>query len=87
MAGSGFESEDNDPQGSTTSVTQDENPNDGEETVEDEQWNGIKAAMEELSFIAFGDVAGPDKEDGMDVARIHWSKSMVTDSKIRTLNL
>ena len=51
--------------------------NDGNgNVIEDTQWNEDEAAMEDLSFITFGDLDESPTEASVDVARIHWSNSM-----------
>lgn len=46
------------------------------DVIEDTQWNEDQAAMEDLSFITFGDLEESPTEASVDVARIHWSNSM-----------
>ncbi|KAI4270724.1 MAG: hypothetical protein LQ337_006504 [Flavoplaca oasis] len=45
------------------------------DVIEDTQWNEDEAAMEDLSFITFGDLVESHTEASVDVARIHWSNN------------
>ncbi|KAL8772244.1 MAG: hypothetical protein Q9209_002456 [Squamulea sp. 1 TL-2023] len=49
---------------------------------EEKTWNEHKAAVEDLSFIMFGDLEEEEAKtkEGVDMARIHWSKSMIAYS-------
>lgn len=47
------------------------------DVIEDTQWNEEEAAMEDLNFIAFGDLEESNPDGRVDVATIHWSNSML----------
>ncbi|KAL8676629.1 MAG: hypothetical protein Q9186_006877 [Xanthomendoza sp. 1 TL-2023] len=57
-------------------VVEGEDPDSDEGTMEDDGFNEVEAAMEDLSFIAFGDGRAATTEGGLNIARIHWSQSM-----------
>ncbi|KAL8903619.1 MAG: hypothetical protein Q9171_007343 [Xanthocarpia ochracea] len=51
-------------------------------TVEEKQVDENEVAMEDLMFVLFGDLEGTNAGDGVNIARIHSSKSMITDEAL-----
>ena len=55
-------------------------------TIEEKQWDEDQAAMEDLSFVWSGDLEETDAGDGVNIARILSSESMITD-EVLTLRI